>query len=140
MKYKNNWFLLTAGKYKLSSEYFTWQESVDYCESEGMVLASIHSDAEWKSAQKAGEAARCNGQCGGHLSSCDWFWLGGKLSGSNWVWVDGTPFDWQPDFFEMNDGNSVYISAWVSKSCYGKGDGWHDALDSWRQQALCEGN
>ena len=104
-----------------------------------MHLASIHSENDWERAKIAGASARCNGECGGHPSQCDWVWLGARKDGTNWVWVDGTPFDYQPSFFEINDGSGVSLSAWISESCYGKGDGWHDALPSWKMQALCEG-
>ena len=104
-----------------------------------MILASIHSQDDWENAKKAAATARCNGQCDGHPSQCDWVWLGASFDGTNWIWVDGTTFDYQPDFFEISDGADAFLSGWISLSCYGKGDGWHDALTSVKQQALCGG-
>ena len=111
---------------------------MDYCRNTGGVLASVHSESQWNEIKAAGAAARCNGNCGGHPSSCEWFWLGGSLSGGSWQWVDGTPFDYHPNFFEVDNGPGVKISGWLTHgSCHGKGDGWHDGLPSWKQQALC---
>ena len=117
----------------------TWNDSVDYCRGLGMELASVHSEEEWSKVKESAATAVCDGNCGGHPSSCDWFWLGGSLVGSQGTWTDGTPFDWQPDFFEINEGGNTYISGWRSASCYGKGDGWHDAENSWKMQAICKG-
>ena len=104
-----------------------------------MVLASIHSEDEWENAKVAAANANCNGACGYiHPPQCDWFWLGASFDGFDWVWVDGTEFDYHPEFFEVN-GDGTYLSGWGSVSCYGKGNGWHDAPTNWRQMALCEG-
>ena len=117
-----------------------WDDSVEYCRNRGMELASIHSDEEWSNAKEAGATASCFGHCGPHqFTPCDWFWLGGRLDGTQVVWTDGTPFDWQPNFFEQDSPSHTYVSAWPTVSCYGKGGGWHDAEGDWKMQALCRG-
>ena len=141
--------------YHLSSEYFTWDNAVKYCQARDMNLASVHDtdECESKTIKTAlfsqaifirernheirwlciMQAKLSHQSSTKYPSECRWFWLGGSRISTNdtWKWIDGTKNYFTPSFFEVNNTAKLKsgIAGWLkspSNGCYGKGPGWQD--------------
>ena len=84
----------------------TWQQAEDFCNAGGGNLVSIHS-ADENAAAIAFMQDSANGVSGPYP------WMGGYNSGSlsNTYWSDGTPFDYNPGGWGIDDPKMHYYTS-----------------------------
>jgi len=97
----------------------TFEESVDYCSSIGMRLASFHSEEEFEQILSKKGKLQCNA------------YIGATSDGSgSWSWLDGSDW-WQ---YHVNDGlNGIY----QTKLVVTKSARWSDWSGTSKQGAIC---